>query len=152
MSGEEWVELGRAIRARRTRLGLSVSAAAREAGLDRGTWTAVENATRQAEQHTYGVIERVLHWQPGSIYEILEGGHAVPVEEVETTAKVFTTPEVSARLRLSDEDRRRLQAEIDRIERMPIDASAKLEMFGALMRVWEQYAQEQAGETGQAAG
>jgi hypothetical protein len=66
--------LGQAIAARRKALGLSLSAAAKIAGIDRGTWTATERATRQTEEYTYAGIERALQWVTGSVERILAGG------------------------------------------------------------------------------
>ncbi|MFJ8687358.1 helix-turn-helix transcriptional regulator [Micromonospora wenchangensis] len=65
--------LGEKIKNRRTELQLSVSAAARAAGINRNTWSAVERGERETEDYTFGAIERALRWRPGSITAMLHG-------------------------------------------------------------------------------
>ncbi|MBM0235885.1 helix-turn-helix transcriptional regulator [Micromonospora sp. ATA32] len=65
--------LGEKIKARRTELRMSISTAARAAGINRNTWSAVERGERDTEDYTYGSIERALGWRPGSIAAILNG-------------------------------------------------------------------------------
>jgi hypothetical protein len=60
-------------------LGLSVSKAARDAGISRTTWIAVEAGSRETQSYNYAPIERVLRWEPGSIEAVLAGGEATPV-------------------------------------------------------------------------
>lgn len=67
--------LGKLVSERRQEISLSVSAAARGAGLDRGTWTGVESGSRQTEEYNYSRVERVLGWQAGSIKAVLKGGN-----------------------------------------------------------------------------
>lgn len=73
------------MRQRRRQLGLSISRAAKEAGIDRGTWTSVEEATRETAEYNYGPIERTLRWKLGSIDVILAGGDPVPEDAPDTT-------------------------------------------------------------------
>lgn len=63
-----------------------MSAAARSAGIDRATWTAVENARRKTEEYQYGPLERVLKWAPGSVSRILAGGEPAPLPDAEAAA------------------------------------------------------------------
>ncbi|TBL29073.1 XRE family transcriptional regulator [Verrucosispora sp. SN26_14.1] len=103
-------------------LGLSVSAAARAAGIDRATWTSAEKGDRDTQPHNWAGIERALNWRPGSIAAILEGGHPTPAtgeaadEELEL---VRTDP------RLSDEMRERITTLI--LERRERDKAAAIE-------------------------
>lgn len=66
--------LGRLVYERRRALGLSIARAARDAGINRATWTAIEDASRDTETYNYGPVERVLGWASGSIDDILDGG------------------------------------------------------------------------------
>jgi transcriptional regulator with XRE-family HTH domain len=66
--------LGEHVRRRRVALGLSVARAARQAGINRATWAAVEDNSRETEPYNYGLIERALDWTEGSIEAILDGG------------------------------------------------------------------------------
>lgn len=65
--------LGEKIKARRTELRMSMNTAARVAGINRNTWSAVERGERDTEDYTYGAIERALDWKPGSIAAVLNG-------------------------------------------------------------------------------
>jgi transcriptional regulator with XRE-family HTH domain len=69
------------VRTRRLRLGLSVSKAARDAGISRTTWISIEEASRDTHAHTYRAIERVLEWPEGAIEAILAGGEPVQATE-----------------------------------------------------------------------
>jgi hypothetical protein len=64
--------LSHEVRQRRTTLGLSVRAASTLAGLNRATWTALEDGTRSTQDRHYGGIERALQWPPGHIRSILD--------------------------------------------------------------------------------
>jgi hypothetical protein len=66
--------LGALISRRRNELSLSLTAAAKAAGIHRDTWTGLERAERTTEPYIYGRFERVLGWSPGSIERILAGG------------------------------------------------------------------------------
>lgn len=70
--------LGQRVLTRRKELGLSVSAAARQASINRATWSAIERGERETEEYIYGSVERALNWQPGSIDAILSGKNAEP--------------------------------------------------------------------------
>lgn len=65
--------LGRLVSQRRQTMGMSISEAARLAGVDRATWTGVERGTRQPEDFTLGRIEATLQWASGSIDAIRDG-------------------------------------------------------------------------------
>lgn len=70
-----WVRLGRFIQQERAAKGLSQSAAAEAAGINRGVWSAVEKAAgTKPYDTTLAAIERVLDWEPGSCETILGGG------------------------------------------------------------------------------
>lgn len=83
---------------RRRALGLSVSAAARKAGINRATWTAIEDASRDTETYNYGPVERVLDWAPGSIDDIVAGGESTLRQPA--TAQPVATPERGRRVEL----------------------------------------------------
>lgn len=70
------------IEKRRLQMGLSTSAAAREARIDRATWSSAEKGARLRD-YNLTAIERVLRWAPGSIEEILVGGDPVLLAEGE---------------------------------------------------------------------
>ncbi len=59
---------------RRKQLGLSIARAARTAKIGRGTWTAIEQGSRETEEYIYPAVERTLQWGAGSIGEVLAGG------------------------------------------------------------------------------
>jgi DNA-binding XRE family transcriptional regulator len=59
--------LGQRVEARRIELGLTKSAAARRAGVSRGTWYEVETDRRQdLHPDTYFAIDRALEWDRGT--------------------------------------------------------------------------------------
>ncbi len=64
------------VRERRTALGLSVRAAARNAGIDRDTWADMESGSRILRDYNYASVERALRWKPGSVDAVLAGGQA----------------------------------------------------------------------------
>ena len=76
--------LGTTVRRRRITLGMSISKAAREAGISRATWTAVEDGSRETEPYNYGLVEKVLGWAPGSIEAVLAGGEPTELDGYET--------------------------------------------------------------------
>ncbi|MEW2474654.1 helix-turn-helix domain-containing protein [Micromonospora gifhornensis] len=116
------VRLAEMIRTRRLELGLSVSAVARTAGIDRATWASAEKGERDTQPHNWAGIERALNWRPGSIASILAGGDPTPTtddgvdEELEL---VRTDP------RISDEMRERIITLI--LERRERDKAAAIE-------------------------
>jgi hypothetical protein len=65
--------LPRAVKERRLYLRLSVRAAAKLAGIDRGTWMALEEGSRKTQDSNYAGIEMALQWPPGQIVKILKG-------------------------------------------------------------------------------
>src|SRR5688572_10056200 len=66
--------LGELVKEHRVEAGLSVSAAAKAAGIHRTTWDALEKGDRETESYNYGPVERVLRWRAGSIESVLRGG------------------------------------------------------------------------------
>lgn len=80
--------LRRLVAARRRERQLSVSAAAKAAGIARGTWIALEDGSRETEAYNYAGIERALGWVFGSIDAILAGVDPTPV----TTEEAPTEP------------------------------------------------------------
>lgn len=72
--------LARHVRQRRLSLGMSISAAAERAGIDRTTWTNIENSARRLHQHNYAGVERALQWPAGSV-ELALAGHEPLSEE-----------------------------------------------------------------------
>lgn len=72
--------LGEAMEARRGQLRLSVSAAARRAGLARDTWEKVEAGKQKPYKTTQSGIEEPLRWAPGSVAALMEGGDAIPID------------------------------------------------------------------------
>lgn len=75
------MRLARAVKRERTQLGLSVRAAAREAGVDRGTWAAVEDGSRLPQEHKAALMEPVVGMGPGSFDSLLAGGDPKPMGE-----------------------------------------------------------------------
>lgn len=71
--------LGDRVRTERELKGLSIREAARLAGVDRGTWYGVEEATRTQQSHKAAQMERVLGWAPGSFNRILTGFEPTPI-------------------------------------------------------------------------
>jgi hypothetical protein len=137
--GGDRERLGRLIRERRLERGLSVRAAAIAAQIDRATWAAAEAGTRGIREHNYAGVERTLRWVPGSIYEILEGGNPVPVEN---------PPGDGAGLP-PDFD---LEAELERVDRLDVSARTKLMIIKRLIALHEQAQQEAASPFGERYG
>lgn len=73
--------LAEQVRARRLELGISVRAAATQAGVARDTWIGLEEATRRTAETSYAAIEKTLQWETGSISAVLAGGEPTPVTE-----------------------------------------------------------------------
>lgn len=80
-TAETRARLAAAVGARRIELGLSVREAAKRAGVDRDTWTAIEEGTRNTRADKYAGIEQALMWVRGSIEAILGGGRATNIGE-----------------------------------------------------------------------
>ncbi|WP_127501198.1 hypothetical protein [Actinoplanes solisilvae] len=79
-------DLAATVRQRRLDLGLSLRAAADQAGVARGTWMALEGGNRVILANNHAAIERVLQWTSGRIARLLEDGDsasATTSEEVE---------------------------------------------------------------------
>jgi DNA-binding XRE family transcriptional regulator len=65
--------LAQLVKQGRLAVGLSVRAAAKAAGVDRATWTAIEEGTRQTQDRFYVAIERTLRWPPNTMGQIVSG-------------------------------------------------------------------------------
>lgn len=63
--------LSRMVKERRLELRLSVRAAAGRAGIDRGTWMALEEGSRKTQDSSYAGIQAALEWPAGHIIKIL---------------------------------------------------------------------------------
>lgn len=63
--------LARLVKARRLELRLSVRAAAKAAGVDRNTWSSLEDGTRVLQDRNYDKVETASQWPPGEILRIL---------------------------------------------------------------------------------
>jgi transcriptional regulator with XRE-family HTH domain len=70
--------LGELVAARRTELGLSQSAAAALADMDRRTWSDIEKNQRATEDYNLVKVEIPLRWPPGTVRAILEGREPGP--------------------------------------------------------------------------
>lgn len=68
------VTFGEVLTARRKQLGLSQSAAARKASVDRMTWRAWEEDRSTPQDYNYVKIEHALEWEPGSVEAKLSQG------------------------------------------------------------------------------
>lgn len=66
-------QVARLVRQGRLARGLSLAGAAREADIDRGTWTGVEKATRIPRDAQAAAIERVAGLPPGTITDVMAG-------------------------------------------------------------------------------
>ncbi len=81
VGGPDRMRLARVVKRERTQRGLSVRAAAREAGVDRGTWAAVEDGSRLPQDHKAALMEPVIGMGPGSFESLLAGGDPKPMQE-----------------------------------------------------------------------
>lgn len=75
--------LGQRVRTERDLKDLSIRKAASLAGIDRGTWTGVEEARTTPQSHKVAQMERVLGWAHGSFDRILTGDEPTPIPEPE---------------------------------------------------------------------
>ncbi|MDR7274711.1 helix-turn-helix domain-containing protein [Catenuloplanes atrovinosus] len=74
MTPDQRTLIGEHVRKRRISLGVSVAQAARDAGIGRSTWIAIEAGSRDTEDHTLGRVESALRWTPGTIDGLAGGG------------------------------------------------------------------------------
>jgi DNA-binding XRE family transcriptional regulator len=65
--------LGGHIEGRRRQLGLTQTAAARQAGVSRKTWRNWESDLKTPYDSNHRIIEEFCEWQPGSVAAVLEG-------------------------------------------------------------------------------
>lgn len=68
--------LARLVKERRLKLKLSVRAAAKAAGIDRNTWSSLEDGSRVLQDRNYAKVEEALNWPTGEILRILSPGSA----------------------------------------------------------------------------
>lgn len=122
--GGHRARLAKIVKRERTRKGLSIRAAAAEAGVDRATWTAVEEATRVPQPHKAAQMEPVIGLGPGSFENILAGLDPVWIDQGDRK-------DIRA-----DPDYRKWRADLDKIEekgysrREAIDALTDAEQSG----------------------
>lgn len=109
---QQRTRLGQLVEQRRKTLGLSLSAAARAAGVNRATWVGIERLTRRTAEYNYAVIERVLGWAAGSVDTILTGG--------EPTALAKDRPRPSSPQVVTD---------VEMVSRLDLPAAARLAMI-----------------------
>lgn len=121
--------LGELASRRRRELGLSVSAAARAAHIDRATWAGMERSGRRTEAYNYAGIERALAWEPGSVDQILAGGEPTPVSRRPATQEPI--PDLD------------LDVEIERIAALDLPARTRLVLLRKLIDLHEQAQAEQ---------
>ena len=78
------IGLAKKIRDRRLELGISVSAAARTAGVNRITWTNWEKLSQPSlpEEFNFVRIEGVLQWHPGGVRLALAGQDPIRIEDI----------------------------------------------------------------------
>lgn len=129
-------------------MALSISAAARSAGIDRGTWTGLERGHRATEDYVYARIEKVLAWKPGSIDNVLGGGdpeQLAPAADRGTTGAADDTAELDFELDMieaSDLPRGMKNAMIREAQRLRRQQLADQEAF---QRRQEQERREEVG-------
>lgn len=85
--------LAQLVKQQRQNLGLSVRAAAKDAGVDRATWTGLEDGSRETQDRQFAGIERALNWPPGTIDQIRrdELPSAVPVSTLPSQSGIDGT-------------------------------------------------------------
>lgn len=66
--------LARLVKERRLELRLSVRAAAKAAGVDRNTWSTLEDGSRVLQDRNYDKVETALNWSSGEVLRILAPG------------------------------------------------------------------------------
>lgn len=137
------VRLGQLVSEQRKRHSLSVSAAARAAGIDRGTWTGLEKGIRDTEDYMHVRIERVLGWAPGSIDTILAGGQPAPaVTSGREPTETPPLPDDEAIIKVMQSDRipedqkRRIVAIL--IEDRERERQRRLALADDLIRTWSE--------------
>lgn len=141
--------LARLVAERRKSISLSVSGAARQAHIDRGTWTGVEKGTRETEEYNYASVERVLGWEPGSIDTVLAGGdptvqQVVPDAPPPNQERLGPLPDddaiaaVMRSSRIPEEQKRRIVRIL--IEDRDREQQRRLALAEDLIRTWEETA------------
>jgi hypothetical protein len=133
---QQRARLGQLIEQRRKTLGLSLSAAARAAGINRATWVGTERVTRRTAEYNYVAIERVLGWAAGSVDAILAGSEPAAVQ-----GRVGP---------LSP----RVVADVEMVSRLDMPAADRLAMIRSVVALHEEMLAEQQqapGETSIAA-
>jgi transcriptional regulator with XRE-family HTH domain len=69
------------VQARRRQRGLSLRAAAAAAGIDRDTWSSLEEGRRETQDSKFAGIERALGWPTGEIARILDDHQATAADD-----------------------------------------------------------------------
>lgn len=119
--------LGQRVTEQRKALGLSISSAARRAGINRATWSALERGERETEEYIFAGVERALDWDTGSIDAILRGDPPAPTRAAEPTPPV---PDLMA----MEDEIRAIIANPNRSEALKIWAEALLDQIEKLRR------------------
>ncbi len=133
--------LAEAVERRRKMLGLSISAAARAAGIDRATWTGTERGTRRTEEYNFAAIERALGWAPGSVDAILSGG----APTIEGTAQAnLGGLTATARGEVKSDLPAEVVEDLDMILGLDLPASTRLRMIRQVVALHEQAKRETA--------
>ena len=83
--------LAKAVKTRRTELGLAYKTAAKMAGLAPDTWKRIETG-EPVRELSYAKVDPVLQWAPGSCMAALEGKTPVPVIPAEGAPGVSISP------------------------------------------------------------
>jgi hypothetical protein len=83
--------LAKAVKKRRTDLGLAYKKAAKEAGIAPETWKRIETGLPVREL-SYTKVDPVLGWAPGSCAAVLNGNSPVPVAPAEGAPGVSISP------------------------------------------------------------
>lgn len=122
--------LGALARARRRQLGLTIVAAAAAAGVSRGTWEALEEASRRTRDAGYAGIERALRWRHGSIEAILHGGDPTPLPGTPGHEDIDPDVDPDTGVRYTDPDERDLW----RLDRLPAEERRTLIAFLRTLR------------------
>jgi hypothetical protein len=87
MATRDLGRLGKAVKARRSKLFTARLKAAKAAGMSKDTWQRVEDG-ETVQPGTYTKMEPALRWAFGSCEAIAEGGEPLPVEYVESGGDV----------------------------------------------------------------
>jgi hypothetical protein len=132
MADTDWQALAHAVKKRRLALGLTATAAAGAAGINRVTWAAIEAGNTRLTERLWAPIERALAWTSGSIAAVLAGG-----EPTESPARGEAPAVGPAKATAMD-----LAAEVERIKGLDLAADAKIRLVRAIVELYEQQQRE----------